>query len=107
MLRRSAHSSRRPWQGTVGKLVRPVTGRRVRFHFGHGQLCARGIHPEDLTMPTYNFAPASDGVNILSDVMNASWTAGGAYANSYEVKIAAAQTSYLTTTPTITGGTVA
>ena len=58
-------------------------------------------------MPTYNFAPASDGVNILSDVMNASWTAGGAYANSYEVKIAAAQTSYLTTTPTITGGTVA
>ena len=56
-------------------------------------------------MPTYNFGAASDGVNILSDVMNASWTAGGAYATSYETKIAAAQGSYLATTPTISAPT--
>jgi hypothetical protein len=56
-------------------------------------------------MPTYNFGTASDGVNILSDVMNASWSAGGAYANSYEAKISSAQGSYLSSAPTISAPT--
>ena len=56
-------------------------------------------------MPTYTFGAASDGVNILSDVINASWTAGGAYANSYETKIASAQGTYLDTAPTISAPT--
>lgn len=44
---------------------------------------------------TYDFGTASDGVNIISDVINASWSAGGALANEYSGKITNAQSTFL------------
>ena len=57
---------------------------------------------------TYNFGTASDGVNILSDVINASWTAGGSFANEYSTKISSVQYSFLDTAnaPHVTAGAV-
>ena len=53
----------------------------------------------------YTFGDVTDGTNILSDIINASWNAGGSYATSYETKSSAAQGAYLDTAPTISAPT--